>query len=226
MPGCLKGFNAESFFFNTCADGALFDQQIELLGRFVAAGFDQYGYITITAMRTAVIFGELNERDKNYLLENLTTESNNWVFKNFESAKKYAELFFKLNRIYYAGFASALMFRTVGDCLKYALQKRYISENDLYATDKMVIEKVKTFLDRDEKLKLLWERMNGKIRVGNNPKDYDAQVFCKSRIVDPLFRNNGALKRISEVESDWNNTIKQELKPKHYFLKFGSAAKN
>lgn len=48
--GCLKGFDAESFTFNTRADDTLFDQQIELLGRLVAAGFDQYGYITITAM--------------------------------------------------------------------------------------------------------------------------------------------------------------------------------
>ncbi len=32
------------------------------------------------SLKTAVIFGELNERDKNYLLENLTTENNNWVY--------------------------------------------------------------------------------------------------------------------------------------------------
>ena len=50
--GCLKGFDAESFSFNTRADGTLLDQQIELLGRFVRAGFDQYGYITITTMNT------------------------------------------------------------------------------------------------------------------------------------------------------------------------------
>ena len=48
--GCLKGFDAESFTFNTRADGRLFNQQIELLGRFVKTGFDQYGYITITTM--------------------------------------------------------------------------------------------------------------------------------------------------------------------------------
>lgn len=50
--GCLKGYDVESFTFNTRADGKLFDRQIELLGRFVRAGFDQYGYITITTMNT------------------------------------------------------------------------------------------------------------------------------------------------------------------------------
>jgi len=35
------------------------------------------------SLRDAIIFGELNEQDKNYLLENLAVENNNWVFKNF-----------------------------------------------------------------------------------------------------------------------------------------------
>jgi len=112
------------------------------------------------------------------------------------------------------------MFRTVGDCLRYALQKRYISEDDLYTTDKVVIEKIKRFIDKDEELKLLWERMNNKIKISNNPKNYDAQVFCKSRIVNPFFRDSGILKRVSEAELTWSDIIKQELKPKQYFLKF------
>lgn len=172
------------------------------------------------SLKTAVIFSELNEKDKGYFLENLDTENNNWVFKNFESAKKYAELFLRLNQVYYAGLSSAIMFRAVGDCLKYALQKGYISEADLYTTDKIVLEKIKMFLNKDEKLKLLWERMNNKVKVGNNPNNYDAQVFCKSRIVNPLFRDNGILKRVSEAEPRWNDIIKQESKPKQYFLKF------
>ena len=172
------------------------------------------------SLRTAVIFGELNGKDKEYLLENLDVEDNKWVFRNFESAKKYAELFLKLNREYYAGFPSALMFRAVGDCLKYALQKEYISKDDLYTTDKIVLEKIKRFVDKDDKLKLFWDRMNKKVRVRNNPDNYDVRVFCKSRIVDPLFRDDGILKRVSEKDSKWSEIIKEELKPKEYFLKF------
>ncbi len=172
------------------------------------------------SLKTAVIFGELNNEDKKYLLENLTTQDNNWVFKNFESAKKYAELFLKLNKKYYASFSSALMFRAVSDCLRYALKKEYISEDDLYTTDKIVLEKIKRFLDKDKRLKLFWERMNNKVKAKNNPDNYDAQVFCKSRIVDPLFRDTGILRRVSEIDSNWGDIIKQESKPKQYFLKF------
>jgi len=172
------------------------------------------------SLRTAVVFGELSEKDKEYLLDNLDAEKDKWVFKSFESAKKYAELFYKLNREYYSGFTSALMFRTVGDFLKYALQKGYISEDDLYTTDKAVLEKIKLFLGKDEKLRTLWERMNNKAAAENNPNDYDAVVFCKSRIVDPLFKDGGILRRLSEVELSWKDVVRSESRPKQYFLKF------
>lgn len=48
--GCLKGFDAESFAFNTHADKSLFARQVDILGHLVKTGFDQYGYITLTAM--------------------------------------------------------------------------------------------------------------------------------------------------------------------------------
>lgn len=172
------------------------------------------------SLRTAVVFDEISEQEKDYLLENLITENNNWVFKTFESAKKYAELFLKLNVVYFASLTSGIMLRVTGDCLKYALKRGYISEDDLYTTDKIVIEKIKSFLDKDKELKLLWDRMNGKVKITNNQDNYDSEVFCKSRVVDPLFKDNGAIKRVSDIEPNWKNVIKEELKPKQYFLKF------
>ena len=45
---CFKGFNAESFSFNTSADQSLFERQFELMGRLLSLGIDLYAYITIT----------------------------------------------------------------------------------------------------------------------------------------------------------------------------------
>lgn len=171
------------------------------------------------SLKTAVTFEKLNQKELNYLLDDLTVENNNWVFKNFGGAKKYADLFLKLNNKYYAGFPSAVMLRIVGDCLRYALQQGYVLENDLYTTDEMVIAKIKNHLD-DEKLNLLWQKMNNKIKIINNPENYDAKVYCKSRIVDPLCHYQGEIKRVSEIEPSWQKIIEQELKPKVYFLKF------
>ncbi len=172
------------------------------------------------SLRTAIIFGELTEKDKDYILENLTVEDNSWVFKNFESAEKYAELFLKLNTDYYSVLSSAVMFRTVGDYLRYALSKKYILKTDLYTTDKIVLDKIAPKIETDSKLSWMFDRMNNKIGFKNDPNDYDSKVFCKSRVVNPICWHKGKIKIISEVKPSWNSILEQESKPKEYFLKF------
>lgn len=170
------------------------------------------------SLRTATIFKEI-ENGK-FFIDNLTAKDGKWIFKDFESAKKYAELFLKLNTNYYAGLPSAVMFRTVGDYLRYALSKEYIYETDLYTTDKIVLSKIEPHINNDSRLKLLFERMNNKISFKNDPNDYNGKVFCKSRIVDPLCWNEGEIKRVSEINKDWGIILDKEMKPKNYFIKF------
>lgn len=45
---CFKGFNAESFSFNTLAEPSLFDRQFDLMERLLETGIDIYAYVTIT----------------------------------------------------------------------------------------------------------------------------------------------------------------------------------
>ena len=112
------------------------------------------------------------------------------------------------------------MFRMVGNLIKYALQKRYLAQKDLFKTDKEVIVKIKKNLSNDEKLHLLFERIQGKTRFKNNPRNYDTRVFCKSRIVDPLFKMNHKIKRLSAVDKNWAKIVKEESRPKEYFIKY------
>lgn len=170
------------------------------------------------SLRTAVIFKEID--NGNYFLDNLITEDGRWIFRGLDSAKKYADLFLKLNTKYYAGLPSAVMFRTVGDYLKYALAKGYILESDLYTTDKIVLSKLAPHTKTDPKLGLLFERMNNKVGFKNNPDDYDGKVFCKSRVVDPLFKSAEGLKKVSEVDIIWKEALSREAEPKEYFIKF------
>jgi len=170
------------------------------------------------SLRTANVFKEI--KNGKYFIDNLLAENGQWVFRDFESAEKYAKLFLKLNTDYYAGLPSAVMHRTVGDCLHYALSKSYISETDLYTTDKIVLKKIKPHIETDSKLSLLFNRMNNKIGFRNNPDDYTSKVFCKSRVVNPLCRHDGKIMRVSEANPDWSDIIERELKPKEYFLQF------
>ncbi|MEA5448461.1 hypothetical protein VB780_07780 [Leptolyngbya sp. CCNP1308] len=47
---CFKGFDAQSFAFNTRAEPELFDQQFELMKRLLGLKIDLYAYVTFTSI--------------------------------------------------------------------------------------------------------------------------------------------------------------------------------
>ncbi len=171
------------------------------------------------SLRGMVAYKVSPDRIEN-LLENLTAQEGKWVFKDFNSAHEYANIFMTLNRDYYAAITTAAMFRRVGDYLKHALKQGYITKDDLYTTDNEVIHKTNKSLATDKELEVFWKRMNDGAGYENNPKNYDAEVYVKSRIVDPLCRYDGEIKRVSDVDPRWKNIVKREAEPKRYFIKF------
>ncbi len=172
------------------------------------------------SLRTAIVFQEISEKDVNSILDTLSTKNNYWIFNDLESAKNFAQLFFRLNSLYYAGLVTAIMFATVKDYLRYALKNNYVNKDDLYTTDKEVLEKVGKYLERDKELKFLFDKMNNRVEIENNPKDFDINILVKSRAIDPLCKYNGEIKKISEIDKSWGEIVKKESKPKEYFIKF------
>ncbi len=59
--GCFKGFDRNSFTFNTKADPSLFLQQFELMRRLLDDGFDAYGYVTLTTDTSVGIQNRISE---------------------------------------------------------------------------------------------------------------------------------------------------------------------
>lgn len=172
------------------------------------------------SLRAMVIFKVASRRSVLDLLGDLTVKDNHWVFRNFTSAKKFARLFRELNNAHYCGLDTAVMFVTVSDYLRYALQQNYITQQDLYTTDKGVLTKIKRHLKRDAHLRKLFRRMNNLIPFKNDPKDYSVRIFSKSRVVDPLFIEKGRFKRVSSRDTEWKKIVQKETRPKEYFLKF------
>lgn len=53
--GCFKGFDEESFAYNTATYGELFEKQFELMKRYLATGIDMYAYVTLTSPNSTSI---------------------------------------------------------------------------------------------------------------------------------------------------------------------------
>jgi|SRR5882724_64329 len=59
--GCFKGFDAESFSFNTMAEPTAFNEQFKIMRRLVETGFDVYGYTTFTTPSVTDISQKMSE---------------------------------------------------------------------------------------------------------------------------------------------------------------------
>ena len=55
--GCFKGYDADSFAFNTAAAPELFGRQFELFRRHLELGVDCYGYVTLTGPDPTTVGG-------------------------------------------------------------------------------------------------------------------------------------------------------------------------
>ena len=173
------------------------------------------------SLRCARVYDLCSVQDTEKLLTELHTDGKTWFFSTAEHAKIYASLFEHLNTNYWAGLGSALMFHTVGDCLRYAKEQGYVHSTDFYTTDAVVLKKLSSHLKGDPHLRYLFDRMKNRHPGYVDRDSYEAVVYCKSRVVDPLCEHEGSFKRLSEVDPSWTAVVEKESIPKAYFLRFG-----
>lgn len=177
---------------------------------------DRIDYI----LRDAVIFHEINPERSRYFLDNLLIVNNRWVFKNLESAKGLREIFSLMNNIYYAGLSTATMFYSLSNFIRHALEKKYITEKDLYTTDNEVLNKISVHLNTDSELKKLSDRVRNQSLFVNDSDNYEIKVVHKSRVIDPLFTDGVQIKHLSDVDFEWKKQLLEETKPKVYYLRY------
>lgn len=177
---------------------------------------DRIDYI----LRDSIAFKILSPLEARAFLDALIVKDGQWIFCDYEKARAFAELFRYTNNTHYSGIESALMFRTTGDWMAYALEKKYISLPELYTTDDEVIEKINTFIETDGHLRKLWERMNRKIKYSLDETKAERITLCKSRMVDPFCFVDGVIKRVSDVDPKWGCIIEEESRPKKYSIIF------
>ncbi len=176
------------------------------------------------SLRTAVVYGLIGLNEAGWYLDCLDAGGGRWFFEDQRSARRFASLFRELNDTCFAGPESAAMFRTVGDVLKHSLENGYVSRNDLFTTDSEILKKIRMHLDDDHILAGLWDRMNNRYGFTIDSENYHTKVTCKSRLVDPLFKEHDQLHSLSETIPRWAIILKNESTPRVHHLKFGSSA--
>ncbi len=172
-------------------------------------------------LRELKVTDKASQEEIDEFLDNLKIVDDLWVFKSRETAGKYARLFLEINNWFWSGLETAVMFKTTGDLVKYAVDKKVLTKEDLFTTDEEAWAKIRPATDEDDDLKFLVDRADNKFEYkAQNSEDYDLHTFCKSRVVDPLFLEGGTLKRVSEIDQEFLKVKQKYSKPKEYYIKF------
>lgn len=172
------------------------------------------------SLRGARAYGITDKKENDFLLDHITVEHNTWIFRTYESARIFAKKFKTLNDMYWSGIPTLLMFRTVGDYVKYALARQYISHADLFTTDAKALQKISLYHDADPHLQKLFKRLNRQAPYSLECTPGDTKVFCKSRAIDPLCYDQSSVRRVSDIDPSWSEIVAADLKPKEYYITF------
>jgi len=215
IPSLLKKYD---FDINYILDDTHFPLKEKTLPELCADRLDYSLRLALTAQKLTA--QKMGRRELDEVLNGLKAENGLWFFANLALARRYAILFSDLNRNFYAHLLAAGVYARTGAYLRYALEKNYISHDDLYTTEADVLEKIAVHHAADAEAQRLFEKMNDKTGFTNNPDDYDVVIHLKSRAVDPYFKDGEKLKKLSAADPTWGVALAEELKPKEYFVKF------
>lgn len=97
---------------------------------------DRIDYI----LRTGIHAREITPSDAKSFLSTLKIHGKDWIFEDAMAAYHFVAYFSKINTIYYSGFRSAIMFRTVGDVIRHLLDKEFITMDMLFTTDRQLLD--------------------------------------------------------------------------------------
>jgi len=211
IPDILKKYDID---YKDILDDSKFPLQERELPDLCADRIDYF-------LREPKLIDKITGKEIQEFIDNFIIINDLWVFKEERLAQKYAYLFLEINNYFWSGLESAVMFKTTGDLVKYAIETKIIDKNDLFTTDDEVLDKIKSATDKTNKLGLLINRANNKFKfISSTQNDYDVHALCKSRVVDPLFVSGKNLKRVSEIDSEFFKLKEKYSKPKEYYIKF------
>jgi len=136
-------------------------------------------------------------RTKDFL-KHLTVYKGEFVFKDKTWAKKFAKLYLEISQKLWSGPKHIALFQVLSDAIRIALDKKIISEKDLFTTDDAVMKKLKKSGDFEilKKIKLL---KSLKIKVVPKSRA-DICNHSKVRTVDPKFLSGNKLLRLTTMD--------------------------
>jgi hypothetical protein len=163
------------------------------------------------ALLDSLTIGRLDQSSAQKFINDIGIIDNQFVFKSRELAKDFAELTFWMNQNYWHADWGSYSFHLMKEILQFSLDNRIIAENDLLTDDETIDKKLQAC--DNQILKGLLSKLSNfkKENVIQDNKNYDfIKKTTKMRVVDPLVKISGELKRVTVIFPDFKKKFDEE----------------
>lgn len=155
-------------------------------------------------IHTGVLLGEISKADAEEISSDLNFKDNKWFFTNPKIAKKFADLSLYFTQNFWGAKWNTSMNIHFANALKRALKLKIITTNDLFSTDRIVMNKL--IKNQDHFIQLNLQQC--KQPIDKIPgKRYKKEFFTpKFRGIDPLVLiESGSMQRLTELDHMFRN---------------------
>ena len=148
---------------------------------------------------------------KNYgmekFAEGLKADDGEFAFKNFELAEEFGIKFIELDSTVYASPKEVAIYELFADIIRKALELNEITEEDLFTTDRELMEKLRAI--ECEEIQMKFHLLDDGLEIETGAEDPDIDGSTKARAVDPPFIENGEKIQASERSEELRTAIKE-----------------
>ena len=173
-------------------------------------------------VRTALCEKLITQKDVDEVLHDLVFENGNWFFRNVDIAKKFANIPFALMKMIWNAPWDYIAYQWSAKAIKLAFKKGILLKDDIhFGVDEGVWNILKN--SKDEEIKKCVENILSAPYnfYFSDSSDYDYHCKNKFRGIDPLVKTEDEIKRLTEVDADFEKLYKKEKQiiERGWFLK-------
>lgn len=155
-------------------------------------------------LRDMTMYDDVIRKRCKEILDTLTAFNREFIFKEKEIARLFAEKFIEANRRFYCNPYQSTLFKLTSDALGLAIQKNIIGEADLFTTDSEVINKLNA--SKDKEILDMLDAISY-LDVVEDKKDYDYHLKSKVRCTDPKVLISDKTLRLSEIDENYKKSM-------------------
>ena len=148
---------------------------------------------------------------KNYdmekFVEGLEVKNGEFVFQDFELAKEFGLKFIELDSTVYASPLEVSIYEIFADIIRKALELNEITEEDLFTTDRELMDKLRAI--ECEEIQMKFQLLDEGLEIETGVEEPDIDGRTKARAVDPPFIEDGEKVQASERSEELKEAIKE-----------------